>query len=79
MSIEHQWIKPAEAAKRMGVSKPTMYRLLPRLAAEGVEIFKPAQRVTLIDVASFESWMQRQRWSGPGGEAILRGPGGKKS
>jgi transposase len=73
MSADREWIKPTKAAKKIGVSKPTMYRLLPRLANEGVEIFKPAQRVTLINLADFERWAERQRWSGVAENAASKG------
>ncbi len=64
MVQERKWIKPTQAAKLIGVSKPTIYRMLPRLASEGVEIFKPTERVTLIDSDSLDRWMERQRMHG---------------
>ena len=64
MNLERKWIKPSEAARQIGVSKPTIYRMLPRLAREGVEIFRPAERVTLMDAESLNAWMERQKMAG---------------
>jgi hypothetical protein len=64
MPDDRKWIKPVEAAEEVGVSKATMYRLLPRIAADGVEIIKPSERVTLIARESFRAWIDRQRLTG---------------
>ncbi len=58
---QKRWMKVPEAAKYLKVSRATMYRMLDKLAAEGVEIYKPSAKVTWIDAASLEAWAARQR------------------
>ncbi len=61
MPDDSRWVKPAQAAKRIGVSKTTFYRMLPRLAAEGVAILKLSERITLVDMPELESWVAQHR------------------
>ncbi len=61
---DKKWLKVPEAARFLQVSRATMYRLLDKLATEGVEIYRPSSHVTLVDAASLEAWAARQRLHG---------------
>jgi excisionase family DNA binding protein len=66
MTDKEKWLRVPEAARKIGVSRQTMYRMLDRLAAEGVTIYRPTERVTLIDQSELERWMERQQKGGTG-------------
>jgi hypothetical protein len=51
------YIKPAQAAKRLGLSRATVYRRLPELRAAGVEILHVSERVTLVNEDDLDHYL----------------------
>ena len=52
-----RYIKPSQLARRLGVSRATAYRRLPKLQDAGVEILRTSERVTLVNEADLERYM----------------------
>ncbi len=52
-----RYIKPSQAAQRLGLSRATIYRRLSKLAAAGVEIRRASERVTLVNEADLERYV----------------------
>lgn len=51
-----RYIKPSQVAQRLGVSRATAYRLLPKLQTSGVEVLRTSERVTLVNEADLERY-----------------------
>ena len=59
-ATEKRWLKPAQAAKFLASHK-TGYRMLPQLIADGVEVVKLSERVTLINANDLARWRDAHR------------------
>ena len=53
----NRYVKPRQVAQRLGVSRATAYRRLPKLQDAGVEILRTSERVTLVNEADLERYM----------------------
>jgi predicted DNA-binding transcriptional regulator YafY len=52
-----RYLRPSQAARRMGVSRATIYRRLSPLQAAGVEVLRTSERVTLVGEADLERYL----------------------
>lgn len=55
-----RYIKPSRAAERIGVSRATIYRLLPKLQAAGVEIIRTSARITVVSESDLDRYITAQ-------------------
>ena len=56
-----RYIKPSQVARRLGVSRATIYRRLPKLQAVGVEVVRTSERVTLVNESDLERYIATTR------------------